>query len=139
MIEAPESAITAYFTLTKSESVEFVILDPSIEKLNDKITEVNESFTNLKEEVSKIVVTESGIEEEIYNSTYLSKDYISAGGTLGTAARYWSVRIPVSKGLRYKLDSSSVSNQTVFRIAKTVEREITEVLINEASPETKNL
>lgn len=138
VIEAPESAITAYFTLTKSESVEFVILDPSIEKLNDKITEVNESFTNLKEEVSKIVVTESGIEEEIYNSTYLSKDYISAGGTLGTAARYWSVRIPVSKGLRYKLDSSSVSNQTVFRIAKTVEREITEVLINEASPETKN-
>ena len=82
VIEAPESAITAYFTLTKSESVEFVILDPSIEKLNDKITEVNESFTNLKEEVSKIVVTESGIEEEIYNSTYLSKDYISAGGTL---------------------------------------------------------
>lgn len=138
VIEAPESAITAYFTLTKSESVEFVILDPSIEKLNDKITEVNESFTNLKEEVSKIVVTESGIEEEIYNSTYLSKDYISAGGTLGTAARYWSVRIPVSKGLRYKLDSSSVSNQTVFRIAKTVERKITEVLINEASPETKN-
>lgn len=138
VIEAPESAITAYFTLTKSESVEFVILDPSIEKLNDKITEVNESFTNLKEEVSKIVVTESGIEEEIYNSTYLSKDYISAGGTLGTAARYWSVRIPVSKGLRYKLDSSSVSNQTVFRIAKTVERGITEVLINEASPETKN-
>lgn len=138
VIEAPESAITAYFTLTKSESVEFEILDPSIEKLNDKITEVNESFTNLKEEVSKIVVTESGIEEEIYNSTYLSKDYISAGGTLGTAARYWSVRIPVSKGLRYKLDSSSVSNQTVFRIAKTVEREITEVLINEASPETKN-
>lgn len=138
VIEAPESAITAYFTLSKSESVEFVILDPSIEKLNDKITEVNESFTNLKEEVSKIVVTESGIEEEIYNSTYLSKDYISAGGTLGTAARYWSVRIPVSKGLRYKLDSSSVSNQTVFRIAKTVEREITEVLINEASPETKN-
>lgn len=138
VIEAPESAITAYFTLTKSESVEFVILDPSIEKLNDKITEVNESFTNLKEEVSKIVVTESGIEEEIYNSTYLSKDYISAGGTLGTAARYWSVRIPVSKGLRYKLDSSSASNQTVFRIAKTVEREITEVLINEASPETKN-
>lgn len=137
VIEAPESAITAYFTLTKSESVEFVILDPSIEKLNDKITEVNESFTNLKEEVSKIVVTESGIEEEIYNSTYLSKDYISAGGTLGTAARYWSVRIPVSKGLRYKLDSSSVSNQTVFRIAKTVERKITEVLINEASPETK--
>lgn len=138
VIEAPESAITAYFTLTKSGSVEFVILDPSIEKLNDKITEVNESFTNLKEEVSKIVVTESGIEEEIYNSTYLSKDYISAGGTLGTAARYWSVRIPVSKGLRYKLDSSSVSNQTVFRIAKTVERKITEVLINEASPETKN-
>lgn len=138
VIEAPESAITAYFTLTKNESVEFVILDPSIEKLNDKITEVNESFTNLKEEVSKIVVTESGIEEEIYNNTYLSKDYISAGGTLGTAARYWSVRIPVSKGLRYKLDSSSVSNQTVFRIAKTVEREITEVLINEASPETKN-
>lgn len=138
VIEAPESAITAYFTLTKSESVEFVILDPSIEKLNNKITEVNESFTNLKEEVSKIVVTESGIEEEIYNSTYLSKDYISAGGPLGTAARYWSVRIPVSKGLRYKLDSSSVSNQTVFRIAKTVEREITEVLINEASPETKN-
>ena len=138
VIEAPESAITAYFTLTKSESVEFVILDPSIEKLNDKITEVNESFTNLKEEVSKIVVTESGIEEEIYNSTYLSKDYISAGGTLGTAARYWSVRIPVSKGLRYKLDSSSVSNQTVFRIAKTVERKITEVLINEASPKAKN-
>ena len=138
VIEAPESAITAYFTLTKYESVEFVILDPSIEKLNDKITEVNESFTNLKEEVSKIVVTESGIEEEIYNSTYLSKDYISAGGILGTAARYWSVRIPVSKGLRYKLDSSSVSNQTVFRIAKTVEREITEVLINKTSPETKN-
>lgn len=40
--------------------------------------------------------------------------------------------------MRYKLDSSNVSNQTVFRIAKTVERKITEVLINEASPETKN-
>lgn len=138
VIEAPESAITAYFTLTKSESVEFVILDPSIEELNDKITETNKSLTNLEEEVSNIIVTESGIEEEIYNSAYLSKDYISAGGTLGTAARYWSVRIPVAKGLRYKLDSSNVSNQTVFRIAKTVERKITEVLINEASPETKN-
>lgn len=138
VIEAPESAITAYFTLTKSESVEFVILDPSIEELNDKITETNKSLTNLEEEVSNIIVTESGIEEKIYNSAYLSKDYISAGGTLGTAARYWSVRIPVAKGLRYKLDSSNVSNQTVFRIAKTVEREITEVLINEASPETKN-
>ena len=138
VIEAPESAITAYFTLTKSESVEFVILDSSIEELNDKITETNKSFTSLKEEVSNIITTESGIEEEIYNSTYLSKDYISSGGTLGTAARYWSVRIPVAKGLRYKLDSSNVSNQTVFRIAKTVEREITEVLINEASPETKN-
>ena len=137
VIEAPESAITAYFTLTKSESVEFVILDSSIEELNDKITETNKSFTSLKEEVSNIITTESGIEEEIYNSTYLSKDYISSGGTLGTAARYWSVRIPVAKGLRYKLDSSNVSNQTVFRIAKTVERKITEVLINEASPETK--
>ena len=138
VIEAPESAITAYFTLTKSESVEFVILDPSIEELNDKITETNKSLTNLEEEVSNIIVTESGIEEEIYNSAYLSKDYISAGGILGTAARYWSVRIPVAKGLRYKLDSSNVSNQTVFRIAKTVEREITEVLINKSSPETKN-
>lgn len=137
VIEAPESAITAYFTLTKSESVEFVILDPSIEELDDKITETNKSLTSLEEEVSNIIITESGI-EEIYNSAYLSKDYISAGGTLGTAARYWSVRIPVAKGLRYKLDSSNVSNQTVFRIAKTVEREITEVLINEASPETKN-
>ena len=138
VIEAPESAITAYFTLTKSESVEFVILDPSIEELDDKITETNKSLTSLEEEVSNIIITESGIEEEIYNSAYLSKDYISAGGTLGTAARYWSVRIPVAKGLRYKLDSSNVSNQTVFRIAKTVERKITEVLINEASPETKN-
>lgn len=138
VIEAPESAITAYFTLTKSESVEFVILDPSIEELDDKITETNKSLTSLEEEVSNIIITESGIEEEIYNSSYLSKDYISAGGTLGTAARYWSVRIPVAKGLRYKLDSSNVSNQTVFRIAKTVERKITEVLINEASPETKN-
>lgn len=138
VIEAPESAITAYFTLTKSESVEFVILDPSIEELDDKITETNKSLTSLEEEVSNIIITESGIEEEIYNSAYLFKDYISAGGTLGTAARYWSVRIPVAKGLRYKLDSSNVSNQTVFRIAKTVERKITEVLINEASPETKN-
>lgn len=138
VIEAPESAITAYFTLTKSESVEFVILDPSIEELDDKITETNKSLTSLEEEVSNIIITESGIEEEIYNSSYLSKDYISAGGILGTAARYWSVRIPVAKGLRYKLDSSNVSNQTVFRIAKTVERKITEVLINEASPETKN-
>lgn len=138
VIEAPESAITAYFTLTKSESVEFVILDPSIEELDDKITETNKSLTSLEEEVSNIIITESGIEEEIYNRSYLFKDYISAGGTLGTAARYWSVRIPVAKGLRYKLDSSNVSNQTVFRIAKTVERKITEVLINEASPETKN-
>ena len=138
VIEAPESAITAYFTLTKSDSVEFVILDPSIEELDDKITETNKSLTSLEKEVSNIIITESVIEEEIYNSAYLSKDYISAGGTLGTASRYWSVRIPVSKGLRYKLDSSSVSNQTVFRVAKTVERKIIEVLINEASPETKN-
>ena len=46
---------------TKSESVEFVILDPSIEELDDKITETNKSLTSLEEEVSnKMCIRDSG-------------------------------------------------------------------------------
>lgn len=133
-IIAPKDSNTAYFCFSANSAIKLEKVSTTIREIKNEITELQQDITEINKNVDDIIYTNEGTRREIYNDRLKTKQYITAEGILGTASRYWSVKFQVNKGIKYKLNSNNVTNQTLFRIVGLKNGLISKILVpNESS------
>lgn len=136
-IIAPKDSNTAYFCFSANSAIKLEKVSTTIREIKNEITELQQDITEINKNVDDIIYTNEGTRREIYNDGLKSKQYITAEGILGTASRYWSVKFQVNKGIKYKLNSNNVTNQTLFRIVCLKNGLISKILVPNESSEYK--
>lgn len=136
-IIAPKDSNTAYFCFSANSAIKLEKVSTTIREIKNEITELQQDITEINKNVDDIIYTNEGTRREIYNDGLKTKQYITAEGILGTASRYWSVKFRVNKGIKYKLNSNNVTNQTLFRIAGLKNGLISKILVPNESSEYK--
>ena len=136
-IIAPKDSNTAYFCFSANSAIKLEKISTTIREIKNEITELQQDITEINKNVDDIIYTNEGTRREIYNDGLKTKQYITAEGILGTASRYWSVKFQVNKGIKYKLNSNNVTNQTVFRIVGLKNGLISKILVPNESSEYK--
>lgn len=136
-IIAPKDSNTAYFCFSANSAIKLEKVSTTIREIKNEITELQQDITEINKNVGDVIYTNEGTKREIYNDGLKSKQYITAGGILGTASRYWSVKFQVKKGIKYKLNSNNVTNQTVCRIIGLKNGLISKILVPNESSEYK--
>lgn len=133
-IIAPKDSNTAYFCFSANSAIKLEKVSTTIREIKNEITELQQDITEINKNVDGIIYTNEGTRREIYNDGLKTKQYITAEGILGTASRYWSVKFKVNKGIKYKLNSNNVTNQTTFRVTGLKNGLISKILVpNESS------
>lgn len=133
-IIAPKDSNTAYFCFSANSAIKLEKVSTTIREIKNEITELQQDITEINKNVDDIIYTNEGTRREIYNDGLKTKQYITPEGILGTASRYWSVKFQVNKGIKYKLNSNNVTNQTLLRIAGLKNGLISKILVpNESS------
>lgn len=136
-IIAPKDSNTAYFCFSANSAIKLEKVSTTIREIKNEITELQQDITEINKNVDDIIYTNEGTRREIYNDGLKTKQYITAGGILGTASRYWSVKFQVNKGIKYKLNSNNVTNQTLFRLTGLKNGLISKILVPNESSEYK--
>ena len=136
-IIAPKDSNTAYFCFSANSAIKLEKVSTTIREIKNEITELQQDITETNKNVDDIIYTNEGTRREIYNDGLKSKQYITVEGILGTASRYWSVKFQVNKGIKYKLNSNNVTNQTLCRIVGLKNRLISKILVPDESSEYK--
>lgn len=133
-IIAPKNSNTAYFCFSANSAIKLEKVSTTIREIKNEITELQQDITEINKNVDDIIYTNEGTRREIYNDGLKTIQYITSEGILGTASRYWSVKFQVNKGIKYKLDSNNVTNQTLTRIVGLKDKKISVILVpNESS------
>lgn len=135
-IIAPKDSNTVYFCFSENSAIKLEQVSTTIREIKNEFTELQQDITEINKNVDGIIYTNEGTSREIYNDGLKSKQYIT-GGVLGTASRYWSVEFRVKKGIKYKLNSNNVTNQTLCRIAGLKDGLISKILVPNESSEYK--
>lgn len=135
-IIAPKDSNTAYFCFSENSAIKLEKVSTTIREIKNEITELQQDITEINKNVDDIIYTNEGTRREIYNDGLKTKQYIT-NGILGTASRYWSVKFQVKKGIKYKLNSNNVTNQTLCRIAGLKNGLISKILVPNESSEYK--
>ena len=136
-IIAPKDSNTAYFCYSANSAIKLEKVSTTIREIKNEITELQQDITEINKNVDDIIYTNEGTRREIYNDGLKTKQYITPEGVLGTASRYWSVKFQVNKGIKYKLNSNNVTNQTLCRIAGLKNGLISKILVPNESSEYK--
>lgn len=136
-IIAPKDSNTAYFCFSANSAIKFEKVSTAMQEIENEITEINKNVDGIIKNVDDIIYINEGTEHEIYNDGLKSKQYITVDGILGTASRYWSVEFQVNKGIKYKLNSNNVTNQTVTRIVGLKDGKISAILVHNESSNFK--
>lgn len=136
-IIAPKDSNTAYFCFSANSAIKLEKVSTTIREIKNEITELQQDITEINKNVDGIIYTNEGTRREIYNDGLKTKQYITQEGILGTASRYWSVKFQVNKGIKYKLNSNNVTNQTLCRIIGLKNGLISKILVPNESSEYK--
>ena len=136
-IIAPKDSNTAYFCFSANSAIKLEKVSTTIRELKNEITEFQQDITEINKNIDNIIYTNEGTSREIYNDGLKTKQYITAEGILGTASRYWSVKFRVNKGIKYKLNSKNVTNQTLCRTIGLKNGLISKILVHNESSEYK--
>ena len=136
-IIAPKDSNTVYFCFSANSAIKLEKVSTTIREIKNEITELQQDITEINKNVDDIIYTNEGTRREIYNDGLKTKQYITSGGVLGTASRYWSVKFQVNKGIKYKLNSNNVTNQTVCRIIGLKNGLISKFLVPDEGSEYK--
>ena len=136
-IIAPKDSNTAYFCFSANSAIKLEKVSTTIREIKNGFTELQQDITEINKNVDDIIYTNEGTKREIYNDGLKTKQYITVGGILGTASRYWSVKFQVNKGIKYKLNSNNVTNQTLCRIVGLKNGLISKILVHNESSEYK--
>lgn len=136
-IIAPKDSNTAYFCFSANSAIKLEKVSTTIREIKNEITELQQDITEINKNVDDIIYTNEGTRREIYNDGLKTKRYITPEGILGTASRYWSVKFQVNKGIKYKLNSNNVTNQTLCRIVGLKNGLISKILVPNESSEYK--
>ena len=136
-IIAPKDSNTAYFCFSANSAIKLERASTAIREIKNEITELQQDITEINKNVDDIIYTNEGTMREIYNDGLKSTQYITQNGVLGTASRYWSVKFKVNKGIKYKLNSKNVTNQTLCRIVCLKNGLISKILVPNESSEYK--
>lgn len=136
-IIAPKDSNTVYFCFSANSAIKLEKVSTTVREIKNEITGLQQDITEINKNVDDIIYTNEGTRREIYNDGLKTKQYVTAEGILGTASRYWSVKFQVNKGIKYKLNSNNVTNQTLCRIVGLKNGLISKILVPNESSEHK--